>query len=100
MQAQLAPAALQRRLDPGRVGQHLPDLHQEPGAGGGQRDVPGAPVDQLGPELALQTGHLPRQRRLPGPQPLRGAPEVQLLGQHDERGREPQVERLWGDGSC
>ena len=63
--------------------QHRPGL--------GQRDGAAGAVQQRHAEPPFELPDRPRQRRLRDPEPLRGPPEVQLLGDGDEV---PQLPRL------
>ena len=69
--------------------QDLPRLDQEDDAGGGQRDVVGAALEQPDAELALQPLHLLAQRRLDDVLPLGRPAEVQLLRQRYEIAKLP-----------
>ncbi len=68
-----------------------PALDQQHGPGLGQRDGAAGAVEQGHAEPPFELTDRPRQRRLRHPQPLRGTPEVQLLGDRDEV---PQL--AWG----
>ena len=69
-------------------GSALPQQHR-PGLG--QRDGAAGAFQQRRPEPPFELADRPRQRGLRDPEPLRGPPEVQLLGDGDEV---PQLPRL------
>ena len=68
-----------------------PALAQQHRSGLGQRDGAAGAFQQRHPEPPFELPDRPRQRRLRDPEPLRGPPEVQLLGDGDEV---PQLPRL------
>ena len=72
-----------------RVRQDLPRLDQEHDAGGGQRDMVGAALEQADAQLAFQPLHLLAQRRLDDVLPLGRPAEVQLLRQRHEIAKLP-----------
>lgn len=72
------------RTHPLRRRQGLPGRGQHPVPGGGEPDVARGPVQQPGPELAFEPGHLLAHRGLHDVQPLGGPAEVQLLGHRHE----------------
>ena len=71
------------------VGEDLPGLDQEHGAGGGQRDVVGAALEEADAELALEPLDLLAQRGLDDVLPLGRPAEVQLLRQRHEIAKLP-----------
>ncbi len=64
--------------------EHVPRDRQQRGPGRGERDVVGAAVEQLLPELVLEVLDPLAQRRGGHVQFPRGGGEVQLLGDRDE----------------
>ena len=71
------------------VRQDLPRLDQEHDAGGGQRDMVGAALEQADAQLAFQPLHLLAQRGLDDVLPLGRPAEVQLLRQRHEVAKLP-----------
>ena len=60
------------------VSEDLPRLDQEDDAGGGQRNVVGAALEEADAELAFEPLHLLAQRRLDDVLPFGRPPEVQI----------------------
>ena len=71
------------------VREDLPRLDQEHDAGGGQRDMVGAALQEADAELAFEPLHLLAQRRLDDVLPLGRPAEVQLLRQRHEVAKLP-----------
>jgi hypothetical protein len=69
------------------------DLGEEALARRGERDAPARAVDQALPELGLQRAEALAHARLRDPEPLGGAPEVELLGEGEE---DPDLAELDG----
>jgi threonine dehydrogenase-like Zn-dependent dehydrogenase len=67
-------------------------LGKEGAPRGAQLDTARVALEQPHPELGFQTADLLRQRGLRDREPLRGPPEVKLLGDHDERRQEAKVD--------
>ena len=69
------------------------DVGEEPLARRGQRDVPARAVDEALPELGLERAQALADARLRDPEPLGGAPEVELIGEGEE---DPDLAELDG----
>ena len=74
-----------------RLGQRLAGLLEETLPRLGQLDDPGSPAQQRNADLLLERGDLLAQGRLADVEALRGAPEVQLLGERDEVAEMPEL---------
>ena len=64
--------------------EHAAGLHEQGGAGHGERHAAVGPVEQADSELGLELADLLAHGRLRDVQTLGGAAEVQLLGDRDE----------------
>ena len=100
-EAELAPLAEHEVVGEGagrvHLGEHAPGLDQEDVARAGQAHRPARALHEGKTHLPLQARQLLADRRLRDVQPLRGAPEVQLLREGDEV---PQLTQLHPSPRC
>ena len=75
------------------VPQHVPRLLEQGGARDGELDAARAAVEELDPELLLESAHLLAYGGLRDVQPIGGAAEVQFLGDGDEVPQMPELNR-------
>ena len=70
------------------------DVGEEALARRGQRDAPARAVDEALAELVLELAQALAHARLRDPEPLGGAPEVELVGEGEEDPDLAQLDRL------